>query len=150
MSSLGLGKESSSEAQRASSGFELSKLEQQSIQEGKALSNLDSLLEGVTSKEEKLAKARGSGASQETITSLEKEVDLYKKLIEEITSASTATDKVKETAKIGLEKSSLNAESVYQTAKSKAEEEVSLSDYRKQLSLLSQAQVEMYQLPSVS
>lgn len=145
MSSLGFNEESPT-VSRLSEQLNMSKLEQESIQEGKALSNLDQLLEEVSSKEEKLAKARGSGASDETISSLGKEVALYKELIEEITSASTATDKVKETAKIGLEKSSLNAESVYQTTKSKAEEEVSLSDYRKQLSLLSQAQTEMYQL----
>ena len=130
---------------RLKSTLESVALEGEVAEQTKNYKELDLAIENLTDSEEKLAKAKANMNSESTINTIQKEVDYWKKEIDAITSAESATQELIDRAQKGVEESSLNANSVYATSKEKAATDI-LIEYKKQLKEVSRAEIERAQL----
>lgn len=94
---------------RLSGRLGTAKLEQDAIEQKKLADNLEDSLNRLIVAETNLEKAQAYHSSNETIQSLQAQVDMYRKQIRAIEEATHATEELKQKAREGLESSSINA-----------------------------------------
>ena len=94
---------------RLSGRLGTAKLEQDAIEQKKLADNLEDSLNRLIVAETNLEKAQAYHSSNETIQSLQAQVDMYRKQIRAIEDASHATEELKQKAREGIESSSINA-----------------------------------------
>lgn len=94
---------------RLSGRLGTAKLEQDAIEQKKLADNLEDSLNRLIVAETNLEKAQAYHSSNETIQSLQAQVDMYRKQIRAIEDATHATEELKQKAREGIESSSINA-----------------------------------------
>lgn len=94
---------------RLSGRLGTAKLEQDAIEQKKLADNLEDSLNRLIVAETNLEKAQAYHSSNETIQSLQAQVDMYRKQIRAIEEATHATEELKQKAREGIESSSINA-----------------------------------------
>lgn len=94
---------------RLSGRLGTAKLEQDAIEQKKLADNLEDSLNRLIVAETNLEKAQAYHSSNETIQSLQAQVDMYRKQIRAIEDATHATEELKQKARDGIESSSINA-----------------------------------------
>ena len=94
---------------RLSGRLGTAKLEQDAIEQKKLADNLEDSLNRLIVAETNLEKAQAYHSSNETIQSLQAQVDMYRKQIRAIEEATHATEELKQKAREGIEGSSINA-----------------------------------------
>ena len=94
---------------RLSGRLGTAKLEQDAIEQKKLANNLEDSLNRLIVAETNLEKAQAYHSSNETIQSLQAQVDMYRKQIRAIEEATHATEELKQKAREGIESSSINA-----------------------------------------
>lgn len=94
---------------RLSGRLGTAKLEQDAIEQKKLADNLEDSLNRLIVAETNLEKAQAYHSGNETIQSLQAQVDMYRKQIRAIEDATHATEELKQKAREGIESSSINA-----------------------------------------
>lgn len=94
---------------RLSGRLGTAKLEQDAIEQKKLADNLEDSLNRLIVAETNLEKAQTYHSSNETIQSLQAQVEMYRKQVRAIEDAAHATEELKQKAREGLESSSINA-----------------------------------------
>lgn len=94
---------------RLSGRLGTAKLEQDAIEQKKLADNLEDSLNRLIVAETNLEKAQAYHSSNETIQSLQAQVDMYRKQIRAVEDATHATEELKQKAREGIESSSINA-----------------------------------------
>ena len=94
---------------RLSGRLGTAKLEQDAIEQKKLADNLEDSLNRLIVAETNLEKSQAYHSSNETIQSLQAQVDMYRKQIRAIEEATHATEELKQKAREGIESSSINA-----------------------------------------
>lgn len=94
---------------RLSGRLGTAKLEQDAIEQKKLADSLEDSLNRLIVAETNLEKAQAYHSSNETIQSLQAQVEMYRKQVRAIEEAAHATEELKQKAREGLESSSINA-----------------------------------------
>lgn len=127
---------------RLSGRLGTAKLEQDAIEQKKLADNLEDSLNRLIVAETNLEKAQAYHSSNETIQSLQAQVDMYRKQIRAIEEATHATEELKQKAREGIESSSINAKG-YSTRSGEKYDNEQLEAYSRVLKKVNKYKLEL-------
>ena len=144
LAALGVNTGEDRTVQRLTGKFGNLKLEQDAIEQKKAMEQLEVAIINLTDAETKLEKAQAYHSSGDTIDALKQQVALWKQQVQEISNAANASEELKQRAQIGLEESSTTSKAVGSVAAEKQGIK-DLEEYSRVLKQLTKLKIEQAQ-----
>ena len=144
LAALGVNTGEDRTVQRLTGKFGNLKLEQDAIEQKKAMEQLEAAIINLTDAETKLEKAQAYHSSGDTIDALKQQVALWKQQVQEISNAANASEELKQRAQIGLEESSTTSKAVGSVAAEKQGIK-DLEEYSRVLKQLTKLKIEQAQ-----
>ena len=144
LAALGVNTGEDRTVQRLTGKFGNLKLEQDAIEQKKAMEQLEAAIINLTDAETKLEKAQAYHSSGDTIDASKQQVALWKQQVQEISNAANASEELKQRAQIGLEESSTTSKAVGSVAAEKQGIK-DLEEYSRVLKQLTKLKIEQAQ-----
>lgn len=144
LAALGVNTGEDRTVQRLTGKFGNLKLEQDAIEQKKAMEQLEAAIINLTDAETKLEKAQAYHSSGDTIDALKQQVALWRQQVQEISNAANASEELKQRAQIGLEESSTTSKAVGSVAAEKQGIK-DLEEYSRVLKQLTKLKIEQAQ-----